>query len=44
MGWTMDFELYAQYLWKQHTNGNPDPWMKEPRDLYLDCSSPKRIC
>ena len=31
LGQTVDFELYAQY-------GKPDRWMKEPRDLYLDCS------
>ena len=32
LGWTVDFELYAQYLWKQHTNWKtrPSEW-KSPR-------------
>ena len=25
LGPPVDFELYAQYLWKRHTNGKPDP-------------------
>ena len=25
MGWTVDFELYSQYLWKQHANGKTRP-------------------
>ena len=36
LGRTVDFELYAQYLWKQYTNGKRDPPVKEPQDLYLD--------
>ena len=43
LGRTVDFELYAQYLWERHTTGNPGPRKKEPRDLYLDSRSPKRI-
>ena len=33
LGWTVDFELYAQYLWKRHTNwetrppGGRAPWL-----------------
>ena len=32
LGWTVDFELYAPYLWKQHTNWKTRPpgW-KSPR-------------
>ena len=36
LGRTVDFELYAQYLWKQYTNGKRDPPVKEPQDFYLD--------
>ena len=44
LGRTVDFERYAQYLWKWHTNGKPDPpRMKDPKDLYLDSLSPKKI-
>ena len=45
LGQTADFELYAQYLWKRHTNWKtrpPLPWMEEPQDLYLDSPSPQR--
>ena len=44
LGWALDLGLYAQYLWKQHTNGKPDPQMEEPQGFYLDSLSPKRIC
>ena len=32
LGWTVDFELDAQYLWKRHTNWKtrPPAW-KSPR-------------
>ena len=37
LGQTVDFELYAQYLWKWHTNWkNQAPWMEEPQGSYLD--------
>ena len=26
LGWTVDFELYVQYLWKRHTNRKTRPW------------------
>ena len=44
MGRTVDFELYAQYLWKQHTKGKSDAQMEEPQGSYLDSLLPKRIC
>ena len=44
LGWTVDFELSAQYLWKQHTNWKTRPPRKEePQGSYLDSPLPKRI-
>ena len=32
LGWTVDFQLYAQYLWKRHTNWKTrTPRRKSPR-------------
>ena len=34
LGQIVDFELYAQYLWKRHTNlKTRPPWAEEPKDL-----------
>ena len=40
----MDSELCARCLQKRPTNGERDPWIKEPQDLDLDSPLPKRIC
>ena len=40
----MDSELCGRCLQKRHTNGKPDPRIKEPQDLDLDSPLPKRIC
>ena len=39
LGRTVDFELYAQYLWKQHTNWKTRP----PERRALELSIGKRI-
>ena len=41
LGWTVDFELYAQNLWKQHTNWKTRPPDGKPQGLYLDSLSPE---
>ena len=44
LDWTMDFDLYAQYLWKRHTNWKTrPPQMEESQGSYLDSKSAKRI-
>ena len=43
LGGTVDFELYAQYLWKRHTNWKTKPWKEEPQGSYLDSPLPKKI-
>ena len=39
LGRTVDFELYAQYLWKWHTNWKTRPPKEEPQGSYLRLSS-----
>ena len=42
LGRTVNFDLYAQYLWKQHTNWKTrPPRMEEPQGSYLDSPLPK---
>jgi len=37
LGWTVDFELYAQYLWKiTYQPENQMPRKEEPQGSYLD--------
>ena len=35
LGWTVDFELSAQYLWKWHTTGKPGSRKEEPWGLSI---------
>ena len=47
LGPDVDFELYAQYLWKRHTSWKSRPpafgRMEEPQGSYLDSLLPQRI-
>ena len=43
LGLACAFELYAQYLRKQHTNWKARPQMEEPKGSYLDSPAPKRL-
>ena len=43
LGRTVDFELYALYLWKRHTNWKiRPPRVEEPQGSYLDSPSPEK--
>ena len=44
LGWTVDFELYAQSIYGNDIpTGKPGPREEEPQGSYLDSPSPKRI-
>ena len=45
LGQTVDFELYAQYLWKRHTNWKTrTPGRKSPRALHRLKEYPNYLC